>query len=253
MSKTGTLGYYAQNARRKAQRRLEQINEVLSSANVSERIKEWASAQKREIKSAMQGTRMYSSEGKRYKTKTKKYIEQQISRLNAATEAVMPRLSTEPTYREQRINAFTQRQMNLASLSKKSSEASIYNKVEVSVFYAATRKIWEKPGVNIEDRNAAILQYFNEERMVKGLKPITLKDIMDEIVKRNEVFIGIAKAESSMRTGNTEYDDMVRETVSQQNEREKEGSPTSNIPRMILFDLVDQIYEALNVPNPMDF
>ena len=255
MARKGTLGYKAEQARRKGMQRLEQLNKALSSTNVSTRFRNWASAQKREITSAIQGTRSYSKEGKRYKTKTAKYIEQQISRLTTATEATMPKLSTQPTERQQRINALTQRQMNLGSLKPKKGEEpkpSIYNRTEVSVFYAVTRNIWEKPGIKLEDRNAAILQYFNEERVMRGLNTITLKDIMDKVIERNDEYLQAAKAASSRKTGNGEYDGMVEQTMEQQNEREKEGSPIAYIGFMLMQDITNQIYASLNVPNPAD-
>jgi hypothetical protein len=137
-------------------------------------------------------------------------------------------------------------------LRSQDGASSVYTREQVSVFYAVTRNIWEKPGIKVEDRNAAVLQYFNEERMLKGLKPVTLEDIMNEVVARNDVFLAAMNATSSRKTGNDEYDSMVKETMAQQNEREKEGSPTSQIPHLIMEALVEQVYSSLNVPNPAD-
>ena len=142
--------------------------------------------------------------------------------------------------------------MNLASLRSQDGASSIYTREQVSVFYAVTRNIWEKPGIKLEDRNAAVLQYFNEERIMQGLKTITLEDIMTKVVERNDVFLAAMNATSSRKTGNDEYDKMVKETMAQQNEREKEGSPTSQIPHLIMEELTNQIYVSLNVPNPAD-
>ena len=75
---------------------------------------------------------------------------------------------------------------------------------------------------------------------------------MTKVVERNDVFLAAMNATSSRKTGNDEYDKMVKETMAQQNEREKEGSPTSQIPHLIMEELTNQIYASLNVPNPAD-
>lgn len=255
MARKGTLGYRAGQARKKAQRRIEQLNAVLSDTNASQRLREFAKAQKKEITSAIQGTRQYSKDGKRYKSKTTKYIENQITRLTEATEAVLPRLSTKPTRRQQRINAFTQHQINLASVrpnEQKPMEPSIYTREEVSVFYRALQDVWQKPGVTIESRNDVILNYFNEERLLRGLKPLTLKDIIDATVRKNSELINALEIESSLKTGNSRYDEITRETMERQNKGDKEGSPTAGIPQAVFDAFRDLLFDEIVTINPED-
>lgn len=253
MARKGTLGYEAEHARRKGFQRLEKLNSIISDTNVGERIRKWAQAQKKEIVSAIQGTRQYSKDGKRYKSKTVKYIEQQISRLQAATEKVVPSLTTNTTKRDERINAFTQNQMNMASLSENNpaKEPSIYSKEEVAIFYRVTQEIWQRPGVSLEDRNEAILQYFNEERLMQGYKPITLKDLMQAVVRENEEQIRMQGIMESRKKGEDEYDRMLRESQEQQNVSGRKGSPTSGISHAIIDAVTDALSEWLRLPNPL--
>lgn len=254
MARKGTLGYRAEHARRIGQQRIEKLNSIISNSNVGERMRKWAQAQKKEITSAIQGTRQYSKDGKRYKSKSAKYIEQQISRLQAATEQVVPRLTVNPTKRDERINAFTQNQMNMASLSENNpaKEPSIYSKEEVAIFYKVTQEIWQRPGVDLEQRNEAILQYFNEERMMRGYKPITLKDLMKAVVRENEEQIRMQQIVDSRKSGNDDYDRMTRESQEQQNTSGRKGSPTSGIAHAIIDAVTDALSEWLRLPNPLD-
>ena len=254
MARKGTLGYRAEHARRVGNRRIERLNEVISNANVSQRIRSWAEAQKNTIVSAMEQTRSYSESGKRIKERNAEYISEAISRLQAATEKVMPTLTVNPTKKDERINAFTQNQMNMASLSDKNpaKEPSIYSKEEVAIFYKVTQEIWQRPGVDLEQRNEAILQYFNEERMMHGYKPITLKDLMQAVVSENEEQIRMQKIIDSRKRGEDEYDRMLRESQEQQNTSGRKGSPTSGISHAIIDAVTDALSEWLRLPNPLD-
>ena len=144
MGRKKTTGYEAQNLRRKGQRRIERLQDLISYDNTSERIRNWAEQQLKEITSAMQGTRQYSKSGKRYKSKTESYIKGQISRLEAV-------ISATPLYNVIGDSfAITQSELNRASVGLPSA----YTKTEVSLFYRATQKIWQKKGIA---RNASVV------------------------------------------------------------------------------------------------
>ena len=177
MAKRDTIGYQAQLLRKQGQRRVERLEAVIKAGNTSQRVRDWAKTQVREIKSAMQGTRQYSKSGKRYKSKTQGYIKKQVDRLSAAIKEVAPRYTVAGDSFE-----VTQREMNRASVNA----PSVYTKTEVKVFYRATQKIWQQEGVGEHNRNEAILNYYNDIRRANGLSPLRLDEIVDYILEANQ-------------------------------------------------------------------
>lgn len=176
MSRKGTVGYQAEQLRRKGQRRIERLEAVLRTEKTSSRVSNWAKQQISEIRSAMQGTRQYSKSGKRYKSKSQNYIKGQISRLDAAVKEVAPRYTVAGDSFE-----VTQRELNKASVKA----PSIYTKTETQVFYRATQKVWQQEGVSEQNRNEAILDYYNSIRRQNGLSPLRLDEIVDYVLEAN--------------------------------------------------------------------
>ena len=178
MAKKGTTGYQAKRLREMGQRRIERLQAVLGDENTSERVRNWAERQKKEITSAMQGTRQYSKSGKRYKSKSESYIKRQISRLEAAVKEVAPRFTSEG-------DSFTITQMELNRAS--SGEPSSYTNTETRVFYRVTQKLWQQEGVGEHDRNVAIMEHYNEKRIKNGLSPMSLEEIVDYVLSANQL------------------------------------------------------------------
>ena len=176
MSRKGTVGYQAEQLRRKGQRRIERLEAVLRTEKTSSRVSNWAKQQISEIRSAMQGTRQYSKSGKRYKSKSQNYIKGQISRLDAVVKEVAPRYTVAGDSFE-----VTQRELNKASVKA----PSIYTKAETQVFYRATQKVWQQEGVSDQNRNEAILDYYNSIRRQNGLSPLRLDEIVDYVLEAN--------------------------------------------------------------------
>lgn len=180
-----TLGSEAKRARRMGERRLKRLDAVIADAskpnsNIPERVKNWAVQMKKEIKSAIQGTRQYAKDGHRYKSKSESYIRRQIERLNEAVSRVVPRYeSPRDTF------ASTTLQINLAS-SQRTEGASIYTKSEVQLFYRVTEDIWDRPGVTVSQRNELILEYYNNKRAEVGMPPMSLSEIMSMILASNK-------------------------------------------------------------------
>ena len=249
MAKRGTLGSRADNARKQGQRRIKQLDKIISDSNTTQRLREWANNTKREITCAMQGTRRYSKTGKRYKSKTDKYIESQISRLQSAIEKVIPNLSTKSTLKEERINAFTQSQINKAKIK---GVPSIYTAAEVSVFYRATQNIWQKEGVALEERNEVILREINERRLMKGLSRVTLRDVMEHIVQSNFFAIHSMEVTDSRRKTDPRLQQMQEDLMAKQAKNDNEGSPTATIAEASLDALMDSLSNLVNLVNPED-
>lgn len=240
MAKKGTIGYQAEQLRRKGQRRIERLEAVFKAGDTPERIKNWAKNTIREIKSAMQGTRQYSKSGKRYKSKSANYIKKQISRLDAAVKEVAPRYTVAGDSFE-----VTQRELNRASVKA----PSIYTKSEVQTFYHATQKIWQKEGVGEHNRNEAILDYFNSKRKQNGLSPMRLDQIVDYVLNANkQVQLRVSKIESY-----GEYDMEAIEFYSQSMIDGGDGDYDSNSASTA--EAIQGIRDAFNdlfvLPNPL--
>lgn len=239
MANKKTLGSQAESARRKGERRIERLDSVIRADNVSERIRNWAIRQKHEIKSAIQGTRQYSKEGKRYKSKSKSYIQAQIERLNQAVSEVAPRYTaTGDTFE------VTQRELNRASIK----QPSVYTQTEAKLFYRATQKIWQKEGVGEHDRNEAILEHFNSERKAKGLKSLSLEEVVEYVLKSNRKFEQWQNLNPSEEMS-PEQQEFYEKAAAADNADGDAGSPPG-ITQVIVSAIQDALSGLLILPNP---
>lgn len=187
---------------------------------------------------------MYSKEGKRYKTKTEKYIGQQMSRLARAVKEVKPTYVAKNDPFE-RSFWMTQQQLNMASADK----PSVYSQTEAKLLYRVTQKIWQKKGIKNQDRNEEILEYFNSVRRANNLPMITLTDLVDYILKANERF-------KDTQEVNPE-EDMDDEETKKFNEAQKADNSDSPVgsPPGIGQAVVNAIQDALEdlfiLPDPL--
>ena len=239
MSKKGTIGYQADQLRRKGQRRIERLQAVLKAEDTPERIRNWASRQVREIKSAIQGTRQYSKTGKRYKSKTVNYIKGQISRLEAAVKEVAPKYTVAGDSFE-----VTQRELNRASVKL----PSIYTKPEVQTFYQATQRIWQRENVGEHNRNEAILDYYNSIRKENGLSPLRLDQIVDYVLKANDKVRKAQKIKASDIV-NSEAMEFYEASIGDN----MDGSYNSNsaATTLAIQGIRDALENLLVLPNPL--
>ena len=188
-----TLGDLAYRARKMGERRIKRLDAAIAGENTPQRVREWAKAQKKEIQSAMQGTRQYAKDGHRYKTKNESYIRKQLDRLTSAVEKVVPNYTPpRDTF------ASTQQQMNLAS-TRLTEKSSIYTREEVKLFYRIHQDLWFKPGVREQDRNKAILDALNEKRKEQGLSPISLAQAMEATINANKQALEMQKPDPRKR------------------------------------------------------
>lgn len=239
MAKKGTVGYQAQQLRRKGQRRIERLEAVLKTEKTSSRVANWAKQHISEIRSAMQGTRQYSKTGKRYKSKSQNYIKGQISRLEAAVKEVAPRYTVAGDSFE-----VTQRELNRASVKA----PSIYTKTEAQLFYRVTQKIWQREGIGEHDRNQAILDYYNSIRKQNGLSPLRLDEIVDYVLNAN-------KRLAQMQEINPQYDlteeqqEFYDEAGAIDNADSEAGSP-AGIGQIVVQGIQDALEDLFVVPDP---
>lgn len=244
-SRKGTLGYRAEHARRAAKRRITKLENIIRDSNYGKSLREWAEGTKARIESAIQQTYRYNENGKLDRSRDDMAIARAITNLQEKTYEVAPNLRTTFTKAEERQNAFTQHQMNMASVKEK---PSIYTKAQVSVFYRATQKIWEKAGVDVEDRNAAVLKYYNEERIQKGLPLITLDKIMEWIYENNFPIINAENIKDSLK----KQDERMRQIQESLMEKQAEDGKTSpdKTPQQQIDAITDMLYDYLMTPKP---
>lgn len=236
MSRKGTIGYQAQQLRKMGQRRIERLQAVIKSDETSERVRNWASRQVSEIKSAMQGTRQYSKSGKRYKSKSENYIKGQISRLESVVKEVSPRYTVSGDSFE-----VTQRELNRASVGA----ASSYTKKEAKIFYRATQKIWQQQGIGEHDRNEAILDYFNSIREENGLSPLRLDEIVDYVLDSNRRMQQMQDLEPQQLT--EDQKELYSEAQEGDSEDHDKNSPTS---ATVMAGIIEAMQDLFALPDP---
>lgn len=241
MAKKGTTGYQAKRLREMGQRRIERLQAVLGDENISERVRNWAEHQKKEITSAMQGTRQYSKTGKRYKSKSESYIKGQISRLEAAVKEVAPRFTSEGD-----SFAITQMELNRASVGA----ASSYTKIEVSTFYRATQRIWQQEGVGEHDRNIAIMEHFNEARAKKGLSPLSLEEIVEYTLNANQLVQRFQDLDPETEL-TEEQRKLYEKWQTSDGEDSDKTSPASGITAKAISSIRDAMESLYTLPDPL--
>jgi hypothetical protein len=192
----------------------------------------------------MQGTRMFSKEGKRYKTKTEKYIGQQMSRLARAVSGVKPTYVAKNDPFE-RSFWMTQQQLNMASADK----PSVYSQTEAKLLYRVTQKIWQKEGVSIQDRNQEILEYYNSIRRQNNLSMITFDDLVQYIIKANERFKDIQEVNPEEDMDDEEAK-KFEEAAKADNSDAPKGSP-QGIGQAVVNSIEDALEDLFVLPDPL--
>ena len=240
MAKRDSIGYQADLLRKKGSRRIANLEKVIESENTPARMRNWAKEQVREIKSAMQGTRQYSTTGKRYKSKSKNYIKKQISRLESAIQKVAPSYNTSgDTF------AVTQRELNRASVGA----PSVYTKEDTKLFYRATQKIWQREGVGEHNRNYAILDHYNSIREENGLSPLTLEEIVDYVLQTNEFARAFLDVDPTKHMDDEQREQYEQAQKSDSSDADKK-SPTDAV---IMYTIIDSLDDLFAMPDPLDF
>lgn len=241
MVKKPTLGQLTKSARRMGERRVTRLDKVIENPNVPQRVREWAKAQKKEILSAMQGTRQYAKDGHRYKKK-ESYIRKQLDRLTAAVKKVVPNYAPpRDTFRS------TQQQMNLAS-SRQTEQSSIYTREEVKIFYRVHEKLWNKKGVDEHERNQAILDALNDKRAEQGLPPISLSEAMDATIKANKLALSIQKLDPTAKMNQFEKD-AYEEAQKYDDEDSAKTSPTAASVVKLIKGALDVLLNQVDITS----
>lgn len=218
---------------------MERLQAVIKAEDTSQRVRNWASRQVKEIQSAMQGTRQYSKSGKRYKSKSQNYIKGQIDRLSAAVKEVQPRYTVAGDSFE-----VTQRELNRASVNA----PSVYTKTEAKLFYRVTQKIWQQGNVGDHQRNEAILDYYNSIRRENGLSPLRLDEIVDYVLNANKRAQSLQ--EVNPREGFTEEQEQFYEEAGAVDNADAEAGSPPGITQIVVSAIQDALQDIFILPDP---
>lgn len=239
MAKRNTVGYQAQLLRKKGERRIEKLQQTINASKDKNASNvRWAEQQIKEIKSAMQGTRMYSSTGRKYK-KTASEIQKQVSRLEKAVSEVPVRYS-------QKGDSFlvTQKELNKASVGA----PSVYTKTEAKLFYRVFQKVWQKEGVGEHQRNQAILDHVNSNRKANGLTPLRLDEIVDYVINANKDMSNVLENAMQFDELSEEQQDFYGEMAAADDSDSEIGSPPG-ITQVVVSGIIDALGALLEEPN----
>lgn len=166
----------ARNLRRKAERRIAALKKQKKEATNKE-VKKQLQRDIKRMQDAVRGTRTYSTKtGKRIHTSAQ--VQRGIEKLEALVEKV-PLLSIGV---KKRNNSFKMR-MNMASNSSLQGPTRNPEKMlgeemagitsdEVQAFYRATQRVWDKPNIDVENRNDAIISHYKKDVGTSDLQTI---------------------------------------------------------------------------------
>lgn len=238
MAKYGSVSYYASQLRKTAQRRIARLEKAINATGGTQRTRNWAIKQIAEITTAIQNS--YSRvAGER---RSAQQIGKGLQQLAKATAKIEPTytLAGDPF-------EVTQRELNKASVDAPSA----YTHTEAKVFYRATQKIWQQKGVGEHDRNVAILEHYNKERIENGLDEMTLDEIVEFVLKATKQ----AQEEQKINPRKPMTDDETEafnRAQRQDNQDAEAGSPPG-IGQFIISQVLDALDQLGTLANPLDY
>lgn len=179
----------ARNARARADNRIKDLKNTLKSTT-NEHIRNEIRKDIRRIQRAVRETRTYSTKtGKQIHNS--KQVARGIDKLSRLLEEFPLRVPTQK-------NRSFQIRMNLASsqaLQGPTQEgtksltdlATGLTKEEVSVFYRATQRAWNKPNVPIDKRNEAIMKYYKVRDLEVLFNKVLSMERNQNVIKAQEI------------------------------------------------------------------
>lgn len=206
LAKRDTYGYRAGLEREKAQRRIAAYQKVTRNENLPERVREQARTSIKELRSAINATRQRTKSGRTIKSRTKEGLDTSLE--------VLRELNSRGNFyigRSGQSNAVTQSEINKASVGLESQ----YTRAQVKIFYRATQKAWQKPGIGEHNRNEAILSYYGRTNLAA---------FVEEVLAQNQVAL---RAQNALPESLTEEQRAFYEKEQQVDNADAEkGSPT---------------------------
>lgn len=150
-----TFANIARNIRRQADRRIAQLNKIAQNAK-NKFVAQGANQRIAQIEQAKRET---------YYRRTEDGVTRQTTEeeRRAGLQKLAQGLSSTryASVRGRRNLSSTEAQLNAAT----ADAPSVYTKAETKIFYKATQKAWQRPGVSVKERNQAILEYYGYENL----------------------------------------------------------------------------------------
>lgn len=201
--KKNTFAQVARNIRRQADRKIARLKQMESEAKDTY-LKHGARLRREALEEAKKGTYYrYTENGVSVKTTEE-------SRREALQKSAQLLKSLQHVSAAGRRNlASTQTQLNAASVGA----ASMYTQEQVRIFYRATQAAWQRPGVKLQDRNQAILEYYGYENLSQLVSDVLTMNVAAEEAARK------TKAMEKLTAEQEEY-------VTESDVREAQSSPT---------------------------
>jgi len=238
--KKGSLSYYAAQLRQQGKRRIARLEKAANDESASSRVRNWSRDQIANIEDSMKAT-MRVKGWQKNKAESDKQVGAAMRMLARDIFSVAPKFTTEGDTFE-----ITQQQLNLASAKR----PSMYTKKETQVFYRATQKIWQKTGIteSDENRNEAIMEYFNKTRRANGLRDVSLDEIVEYILKSNKAGL-LAQDLDPRKVMSPGEEDALENAQKSDDEDTKEGSPPG-IGQAIINEIRDAFAGLFTLPDP---
>lgn len=189
MSKRNTARYEEKrNARRVAQRRIAGLMERMQSTT-SAAGRARLTARISSLESAIEATQVYDKlTGKQVRTAEEAAAATaSLKALNEQT-ASYARGSRQAAANKAR-NETTAGMIGVSSLSWNAIVPKPYTNAQVKLFYSLTQDIWNKPGVSMEQRNQAIMDYYGANSLQEVFDELTGSKTAREVIDAVEVML----------------------------------------------------------------
>lgn len=226
MAKRDTYGYRAELARKRADVRIKGIKKILRSENLFESTRKMFMKEVMELTASKAATRTRTSSGRVIPGRTQADLNASLERLNAKIEATT-------IYTGDRRRAFkvTQSEINKASAGLPSE----YTKAEAKIFYRATQKGWQRPGVNEHNRNEAILEYYGRTNLAAFMK---------EVLDMNELAVKASEMDTK-KVMTEEEEKEYEEAAKRDNADGEKGSPSYQSAVITLEEFANLVNEPV--------
>ena len=163
MAKRNTYGYRAELARKKAKTTIAAYQRVARNESLPKQTRDFAKYQIQTIRSLQAATRQRTKSGKPIPNRSQGFLDAAMKDLNEAN-------AQGEYYKGSsgKVNIFTQHEIAKGSVG----QSGEFTKAEVQIFYRATRAAWDRKGIDYEERNQAILEYYGFKNLREAIRTV---------------------------------------------------------------------------------
>ena len=222
MARQSDIAKEGRNVRRNLQRRINKLENRLNTNTprtqiAEERIKKSIV----KLREAQEATKFRATVDGAMRTRTEEEIKAGIARAKELSTRYTVYLDT-----ERKSFLTTQSELNKASVE----QPSVYTKEEVQIFYKMTQEAWQREGVDLHERNEAILAYYGRT---------SLAEFVDEVLETNKE--RLAWQANNPALDMTEEDRERNEREQQHDQEDIEKGYSENLAGAIAFNSVMEL------------